>query len=129
MAIELKRAREGVAILTLQYEVRGDLIEALLDEEAESILNTLIEEGMDGNEVVAFIDRPQRGPVVTDLNDGGRESAGPAELRFPEPELAVVQAPAEVAQPAGNRDRFDGKPWFEEPPRADRDNRFIVEVK
>ena len=130
MALELKRAKEGTAILTLQFEVEEDgaLLLGLLA--GDDILDALVGEG---EPIVAFLDRPGRGPVVTDISHAGYhpEVAGPAELAF-EP-AGPAQQPAVPAPAPDQRDnRFDNKVWFQQgvPGVEGRDARFApLEVK
>lgn len=86
--IQLKRARRGTAVLTLQVELEEDdeaeLIGELLagDEAISDILsNHLVDFD------VAFLDRPARGSKVHDIVLG-QENDGPADFGFVEAEEA-----------------------------------------
>ena len=122
--MELKRARAGVAVLTLQFEVQENsaFMEALLSAD-EDILEVLAEYDAH-TPVVAFLDRPARGPVVTNMLDDDRpETAGPATWKFAA--VRPAQQPAVAIQAAQRDARFNEKPWWEQAVENNaRDGRF-----
>lgn len=112
MAIELKRARPGVHVVTLQFELTEEGLASFNDD-----MCAWIADNCDGF-VVGFVESPERKAAVTNLMDD-REEPGPAEFVT---EVRHVDG----AAPAGGRDaRFDEPAWYDRVEAgADRAGRF-----